>query len=120
MPSNDFPAFVEEQLSALPELLLRRMFGGHGLYAGEVFFGLIASDHRLYFRTSERTRGRYLTAGSQPFSPSARVTLHAYYEVPLEVLEDTRELTLWAREAIEESRAIAQPPRSRPRKNPRP
>ena len=34
------------------------MFGGYGLYAGEVFFGIVANG-RLYFKTDDETRGRF-------------------------------------------------------------
>jgi TfoX N-terminal domain len=45
MKSSDrFRDFVLDQLSAIRDVRTRAMFGGIGIYAGDVFFGLIASD----------------------------------------------------------------------------
>jgi len=35
----------------------------------------------------------------KPFRPNATQTLKTYYEVPVDVLEDAGELTIWARQA---------------------
>jgi DNA transformation protein len=100
MKTDDhFLRFVLDQLQDLPGLECRAMFGGHGLYSEEVFFGIIASG-RLYFRTRPATRGRYVAQGMQPFRPNERQTLKNYYEVPVDVLEDHEELTAWAAEAV--------------------
>jgi DNA transformation protein len=79
------------------------MFGGHGLYRGEAFFGIIFRG-RLYFRTDEASRASYLECGMRPFRPNARQTLGTYYEVPLDVLEDPRELERWAGVAVRTQR----------------
>ena len=77
------------------------MFGGHGLYRDEVFFGIVFSG-RLYFKVSDATRHKYEERGAKPFRPGAKQTLKRYYEVPLEVTEDPAELARWAREASAE------------------
>ncbi len=75
------------------------MFSGHGLYSKSKFFGIIA-DGSVYFRTGEATRPKFVAPGSGPFMPSARQKLKNYYAVPVDVLEDSRELTEWARKAL--------------------
>ena len=35
----------------------------------------------------------------KPFRPNAKQILNAYYEVPVDVLEDAGELTIWAQQA---------------------
>ena len=76
------------------------MFGGAGLYAGGVFFGIIAGD-ALYFKVDDETRERYRAAGSQPFKPYPdRPTTMQYYAVPLAVIESAPELVRWARAAV--------------------
>ncbi len=99
--SSDYLNYVMDQLSQLDELRSRRMFGGHGLYSGEVFFGIISND-TLYFKVGDGNRAEYQTRGMRPFSPYAdrpRVSL-SYFEVPPEVLEDGEECREWARRAI--------------------
>jgi len=41
MPDNSFKEFVLDQLHTLPELRAKAMFGAHGLYAGDHFFGIL-------------------------------------------------------------------------------
>ena len=99
MRDDGFRVFVEDQLLALEGLRCRRMFGGCGLYGGELFFGIIA-DGRLYFKTDLRTRAAYRQYGMKPFRPSAKQTLKTYYEVPMEILEDDAALLRWAEQAL--------------------
>ena len=89
-----------DQLSGVDNLLSRPMFGGIGLYAGTVFFGIIFRDI-LYLKVDDRTRADYERAGMKPFRPYApRTTTMQYYEVPAGVLENGEDLTAWARKAI--------------------
>ncbi len=97
-PQDSFKDFVLDQLSALEGLRARAMFGGHGLYAGDRFFGILYQA-RLYLRTNDTTRPAYEQRGMKPFSPSARQTMN-YHEVPPEVMEHAVELVAWAQQAI--------------------
>ncbi len=98
-PKQDgFRDFVLDQLSELPGLTHRSMFGGYGLYCGSVFFGIVQKG-RLYFKTNASTAPRYRKREMKPFRPNATQTLKTYYEVPVDVLEDAGELTIWARQA---------------------
>ncbi len=94
-----FVDFVLDQLDAVDGVRARRMFGGHGLYAGETFFGIVWRD-RLFFRTDDQTRADFRRAGMKPFRPNPRQTLKRYYEVPADVLEDRARLVAWARRAV--------------------
>lgn len=98
MSDASFREFVLEQLEGLPQLHGRAMFGGHGLYLGETFFGII---HRgaLYFRTDAVSRPDYERAGMRSFRPNPEQRLKAYFEVPPEVLEDPEMLQAWAQRA---------------------
>jgi DNA transformation protein and related proteins len=95
---HSFRDFVLDQLARIEELTCVRMFGGFGLYKGQIFFGIISSG-RLYFLTDETTRPEYEARGMQPFRPTEKQTLTSYYEVPLDVLEDDARLTSWANRA---------------------
>lgn len=91
-------AHVAEQLEALGDVSSRAMFGGYALYRHGLIFGIVHDD-TLYFRTDEASRAAFEEAGSVPFSPRGGQTLHAYWEVPAEVLEDPEVLGAWARRA---------------------
>jgi DNA transformation protein len=118
--SADFVTYVIDQLAATAKVVSRRMFGGVGLYANELFFGLIAED-TLYFKVDDSNRGDYIRRGCKPFRPRARepdAYSMNYFEVPADVIEDTDELSVWARKALSVAAASAasKRPGSRPRR----
>jgi DNA transformation protein and related proteins len=115
--SSDYLSYVLEQLAGLGELSCRRMFGGTGLYCGEFFFGLVMADV-LYLRVNDASRGDYTARGMAAFRPYAdrsQLSMN-YFEVPAEVLENSRELTRWAQRAVTTAQsAPARAPRRRRR-----
>lgn len=88
-----------EQLRDVEGLHSKRLFSGHGLYSDETFFGIV-NDDRLFFWVSEQTRKKYEALDMSPFHPSEDFESKKYYEVPVEVVENQRELTAWAKEAV--------------------
>ena len=101
--NDSFVQFVLDQLRSLPEARAKAMFGGHGLYSGEVFFGIV-HDGRLFFRTTPDTVQAYVENGMKHFEPRPGQALRNYYEVPIDVIEDDGELVIWARGAIQSGR----------------
>jgi DNA transformation protein len=99
MKKDSFKEFVMDQLCTLEGINARPMFGGFGIYDGDIFFGIIFKG-RLYFKTDSRTKSVYTKMGMKPFRPNARQTLHSYYEVPVEIMEDQDELVSWAKKAV--------------------
>jgi DNA transformation protein len=98
MRTDSFRDFVLEQLANLDGLRCKRMFGGHGLYWGEQFFGIL-HDGRLYFKAHPDTLPEYLSQHAAVFAPSEKQVLKNYREVPVDILEDTEQLSAWARKA---------------------
>ena len=101
MVNESFRDFVLEQLAALDGLRCKRMFGGYGLYSGEQFFGIVY-DGRLYFKTNPDTLPEYLACDAAVFTPSKKQVLKNYREVPVDILEDSVSLLLWARRAAQQ------------------
>lgn len=103
--------FVLDQLAGLPGIRHRAMFGGVGLYADDLFFGILASDI-LYFKVDDSNRQDYELAGAQPFKPYAdRAMTMPYYAVPIEIMEDATTLVKWATRAVDVATASKQPAR---------
>ena len=102
MADSSFKEFVLDQLSALPEVRAKAMFGGHGLYSGEHFFGIL-DEGRLFFKTDARSQSDYTARGMGPFTyeMKGKVMTMAYHEVPPDVLDQPQELAAWARRAIQ-------------------
>ena len=102
MTDNSFNEFVLDQLSALPDLRAKAMFGAHGLYSDDKFFAIL-DEGRLFFKTDTVSQADYTARGMGPFTyemKGRRMTM-AYHEVPPDVLEQPHELTAWARRAIQ-------------------
>src|SRR5918996_1985848 len=115
--SASFREFVLDQLAGLDGLRARAMFGGVGLYADDVFFGIVAADE-LFFKVDDANRREYQMAGSVPFKPYAgRAMTMPYYNVPIVVLEDAATLRQWAAGAVKVAKAAktAKPTETRKR-----
>jgi DNA transformation protein len=106
--TDGFLAFVLEQLDPIGPIVAKRMFGGVGLYADDLFFALVARDV-LYLKGDDNTRGRREAAGSRPFQPFPdrlrRTGKMQYHSVPASILEDGDKLIAWAKEAVSIARA---------------
>jgi DNA transformation protein and related proteins len=105
MPVSDgYLTFVLDQLRpVVPDVRSRRMFGGIGLYAGELFIGVI-DDDVLYLKVDDTTRGEYEARGMPAFRPHAGAPSMNYNQLPEEVLEDLETLRLWTLRAIDAAR----------------
>ncbi|HWB40894.1 MAG TPA: TfoX/Sxy family protein [Gemmatimonadales bacterium] len=112
--SDGFRSFVLEQLQRTAAgVRARSMFGGVGIYAGEVFFGLM-DDDVLYFKVDDTNRARFEERGMGPFRPYGEGgEVMQYYEVPAEVLEDADALSGWVKASVEVARSAK---RRRPRR----
>jgi DNA transformation protein len=98
--TDGFRAFVLEQLADVESVRARAMFGGVGLYADDVFFGIMAAD-TLYLKVDDSNRALYEAVGMTAFKPySDKPMTMPYYQVPVDVIEDRAELAVWARASV--------------------
>lgn len=96
------PEFVEHVLDLLAPLgavQARRLFGGHGVYAQGVMFGLIDQDE-LFLKTDAGSRPRFVEAGcrSWVYGPMRETS---YFRPPDEAHEDPAAMLPWARLALD-------------------
>ena len=101
--SDEYLAYVLEQLGDIGAVEARRMFGGAGIYCRGVMFALVADDV-LYLKVDDSNRADFEDAGAAPFRPypdrPGQTTVMSYYEVPADVLEARASLTAWAQTAL--------------------
>lgn len=99
---SEFIEFVLELLTPLGGVRARAMFGGHGIYRGELMFAIIVDD-RMYFKADADTRKTFTKLGLAPFTYVARGKTQTlqYYEAPPEVFEEPEAMLKWARQAID-------------------
>jgi DNA transformation protein len=103
--SNSFRAFALEQLQrTIPDVRARSMFGGVGVYAGDLFFALM-DDDTLYFKVDDSNRGLFEARRMGPFRPFGDGgEVMQYYEVPADVLEDVELLASWVGASVDVAR----------------
>jgi len=99
--SAEYRAYVEELFEAMGPVTVRSMFGGAGIFAGEVMFGLIARD-TIFLKVDDENRGDYEAEGLKPFAygrDGSRTM--SYFEMPERLYDDPEELVQWARKAVD-------------------
>jgi DNA transformation protein len=108
--SPSYRQFVIDSLGrVVPGIRAKNMFGGVGLYAGELFFALI-DDDTLYLKVDGSNRGDFEARGMGPFRPFGEEgEVMQYYQLPPELLEEPEELQSWTEQAIEVARRARQP-----------
>ena len=94
-------AYILEQLAGIAGLRSRRMFGGVGLYSGDLFFGLI-DDDTLFFKADSSNSAEYVARNMPRFMPFPErpEAVMAYYQVPADIVEDIEAIQSWARKSV--------------------
>ena len=104
MPSDpSFVAHVLDLVAPLGSVTARAMFGGHGLYAEGVMFGLL-DDDELFLKTDEATRARFVEAGCRQWmyvNKKVRMENTGYFRPPDDAHEDAEVMLPWARLALD-------------------
>lgn len=119
----DIGTELAERLEALGPVVVKRMFGGQGLFLSGRMFGLVANG-TPYLKVDDDTRTDFIQAGAEPFTygksaDDLKPTQLGYYAIPDRILERDDELIEWGRlaVAVAERAALKQPKRKsgRPR-----
>jgi DNA transformation protein and related proteins len=95
-----FADMVADHMHFVPDLRVKRMFGGYGVFREARMFALIADD-RLYFKCDAKSRPLFEAKGLAAFSYEARGRTHSlgYFEAPPEVFEEIDAMREWVGEA---------------------
>ena len=115
--NEGYAAFIEEQLSVVGPVRIRRMFGGAGVFLDGVMFALIASE-TLYFKADETTKASFESEDLEPFTYEAgngKRSIMSYWRAPERVFDDPDEMRAWAGEAVRVAQAAAarKPPKKK-------
>jgi len=114
LTSAEYTEYVLELLEPIGPVKISRFFGGVGISYGSVQFAMIMGNS-LYFVVDNNTRQKYEKANMTPFSYTTRkgrVQVRKYFELPEEVLTDSEQLRLWAREAVQVADETKKPKKS--------
>lgn len=104
------PEFVRELFSEFGAVELRRMFGGAGLYADGLMFGLVTGGS-IYLKADESSILEFEAENCAPFAYGTRTGRRAvmsYWRLPNRLYDDPDELARWARTALSVARRSAE------------
>lgn len=118
--SREYEAHIEDVLSPLGNVRVKRMFGGAGVFRGDTMFALI-SDEQLYFKADEALAAELEAAGSTQFSYDSkrgqRIAM-SYWLAPEGLFDEPDALMVLARRAADgaaQRKARRKPVRGRAR-----
>jgi DNA transformation protein len=105
--------FIHDLFQPFGAVAVRRMFGGAGLLADGVMFGLV-SGGQIYLKADATTVTHFEREECGPFEYSTRNgkrALTSYWRLPDRLYDDADELAQWARQALAAARqgAAAKP-----------
>lgn len=104
--------YIEDVFAGVGKVTVRRMFGGQGVYAGDVMFAL-GHDDTLYVKTDDDMQNELAALGSAPFMfqmPSKpQPTTTGYWRLPDTALDDPDEATVWGKRALAVAQAAWKP-----------
>ena len=119
------PEFIRELFAQFRPVSVKRMFGGAGIYAEGVMFGLVF-DGAIYLKVDETSIPEFERERSRPFvytrAKSAgrvgRASL-SYWRLPERLYDDPDELAVWAGRALAVAERKKVAPRARAKARPR-
>ena len=94
--------FIHDLFQAFGAVSVRRMFGGAGLFADGVMFGLV-SGGQIYLKVDATTVTRFEREQCEPFeylTKNGKRALTSYWRLPDRLYDDGDELAQWARQAL--------------------
>jgi len=100
------PEFIRDLFSQFRPVTLKRMFGGAGIYAEGLMFGIIF-DTTIYLRVDAASIPDFEREGSTPFVyPLAKSASHlrrpsqSFWRLPERLYDNPDELAVWAGRAL--------------------
>ena len=97
----DDPESIRELFGQLGSVSVRRMFGGHGVFADGMMFAIEQSGE-LYLKADDLTIPKLAAENSEPFVYKAkgREIALSYWKLPERLYDEPDEFTVWARKAF--------------------
>lgn len=104
----DDPEAIRELFSSFGSVSVRRMFGGHGVFADGMMFAL-EQDGELFLKADDLTIPRLAAEKSEPFLYRARgreIAL-SYWKLPERLYDEPDAFAVFAQEAFAAARRAA-------------
>lgn len=110
------PDDISELFAAFGPVVVRRLFGGVGVYADGAMFALV-HDGVIYLKSDEQNAPAFEREQLPPFAyetKDGKRSVMSYRRMPERLYDDPEELAVWARDALAAARRTsARRPESR-------
>jgi DNA transformation protein len=110
MAQTAFHAFVQELFGGMGPVSVRRMFGGAGIYAGDLMFALIDED-TIFIKADDELKAALAAEGSVAwtYTRDGKTREMGYWRLPESALDDPEVAADWGRRALAVAKAKAKP-----------
>jgi DNA transformation protein len=108
---------IAELFAAFGPVVVRRMFGGAGIFADGLMIGLV-SQGAIYLKADQTTIPAFQQEGLGPFTYAAKARKRAvmsYWRMPERLYDDPEELARWAERALVIARSKAAKVKTKPK-----
>lgn len=94
---------LEDAFSELSYVEAKPMFGGYGFYLDGQIFGFTIDGDQLVLKANKETRAKFEKKGGEQFiyhgHKNKGPVAMPYWTVPQDILEDPKELAVWAKDS---------------------
>ncbi|MDQ8036072.1 MAG: TfoX/Sxy family protein [Pedobacter sp.] len=100
--SVEYAEYLRDLLRPLGAIRLRRMFGGYGIYADDLFFAVVL-DEQLYIKVDAQTRPEFEDADLEEwvYEKDGKPVHMNYFRPPEDIHDDEDSLRHWGRLALD-------------------
>jgi DNA transformation protein len=101
---KEFITWLEDAFSAVPDVTMRKMFGGVGIFRHKLMFGLAFSSGGVALKADEQTIPDFQAENCEEWTHArkdGKVTKMGYWYVPERTMDEPDELNEWATKAFD-------------------
>ena len=88
----------KDSLEAIGGIIIKKMFGGHGIFHEGKMFGIVDSNGNCYLKADETNRIDFEEKGAEQHGKMP------YFSIPTEVFQNKEDLLAWAKKSIAASK----------------
>ncbi len=102
--SDEFIAYVRDLFAEVPNIAIRKMFGGIGIFRHKLMFALSTGDGNIALKADAHTIPDFQAEDCTEWvyeTKDRKVKSMGYWYMPERLADDPDELLLWAEEAFE-------------------
>ncbi|MCB0642716.1 MAG: TfoX/Sxy family protein [Phaeodactylibacter sp.] len=98
---QSFVDYMLDQLSEIPDVTAKKMFGGVGFFINGKMFGAVMPNETAFrLKVKDSNRAAYEAAGMEDYTHPTSNRKMPYYTVPEEIVADPHKLAEWAQLSI--------------------